>query len=172
MTSQLLPSYQVDAGVPAWLKDGHVGRGVPDVAANGSYNSGNNIIINGTRRWGMDERGVASVGRADRAIDAASGENVGFVNRVIYALGSSVFATSSRRPVQPTTATAASLGTPRPPGGTPARDGAAPTAWRSCRAKGFYGPAIALDLQDGLQLERLPRARVPHAAGVQRRTPT
>jgi kumamolisin len=42
-----LPSYQVDAGVPVSLKDGHVGRGVPDVAANASYNSGYQIIIGG-----------------------------------------------------------------------------------------------------------------------------
>src|SRR5208283_2581835 len=40
-----LPSYQVDAGVPVSIKDGHVGRGVPDVAANASINSGYPIII-------------------------------------------------------------------------------------------------------------------------------
>ena len=35
-----LPSWQNDAGVPASVNDSHMGRGVPDVAANASLNSG------------------------------------------------------------------------------------------------------------------------------------
>ena len=42
-----LPSYQVDAGVPGSVNDGHHGRGVPDVAANASVASGYPIIVGG-----------------------------------------------------------------------------------------------------------------------------
>ena len=148
-----LPSYQVDAGVPVSLKDGHVGRGVPDVAANGSYNSGYNIILNGNPAVGNGTSAAAPLWAALIAlINAALGENVGYVNPVIYALGSSVF-----RDIV------------APPGPTDNSDGGVPgypagTGWDACTGwgspngvallqglKGFYGPAIALDLQDGLQ---------------------
>jgi kumamolisin len=41
------PSYQIDTNVPASINDGHRGRGVPDVAANASVNSGYPFILNG-----------------------------------------------------------------------------------------------------------------------------
>ena len=87
-----LPSYQVDAGVPVSLKDGHVGRGVPDVAANASYNSGYKIIIGGNPAVGNGTSAAAPLWAALIAlVNAALGESVGFVNPVLYALGSSVF---------------------------------------------------------------------------------
>jgi kumamolisin len=148
-----LPSYQVDAGVPVSLKDGHVGRGVPDVAANASYNSGYNIIIGGNPAVGNGTSAAAPLWAALIAlVNAALGESVGFVNPVLYALGSSVF-----RDIV------------APPGPIDNSDGGvagypAGVGWDACTGwgspngvallqglKGFYGPAIAVDLQDGLQ---------------------
>jgi kumamolisin len=86
------PAYQAGAGVPPSLNDGHTGRGVPDVSANASPNSGYPIILgggssvaNGTSASAPLWAGLIAV------INAALGENVGFVNPVLYALGSSVF---------------------------------------------------------------------------------
>jgi len=87
------PSYQANAGVPGSLNDGHAGRGVPDVAANASPNAAYSGIFEG---------GTASSGNGTSAsaplwagliavINAALGENVGFVNPALYALGSGVF---------------------------------------------------------------------------------
>ena len=87
-----LPAYQADAGVPVSLNDGHVGRGVPDVAANASPNSGYPITVggepfvaNGTSAAAPLWAGLIAV------INAALGENVGFVNPAIYAIGSTAF---------------------------------------------------------------------------------
>ena len=43
----LLPSYQVTANVPLSLYNGTAGRGVPDVAANASFNSGYSGLVVG-----------------------------------------------------------------------------------------------------------------------------
>jgi kumamolisin len=91
-----LPSYQNAAGVPHSLVDGHVGRGVPDVAANASYNSGisgifiegDPIIGNGTSASTPLWAGLIAL------INAALGHNVGFVNPILYHLGSSVLGIS------------------------------------------------------------------------------
>ena len=87
-----LPSYQADAGVPVSLNDGHVGRGVPDVAANASPNSGYPITVgggpfvaNGTSASAPLWAGLIAV------INAALGENVGFVNPALYLIGSTAF---------------------------------------------------------------------------------
>ena len=88
------PAYQVDAGVPGSVNDGHQGRGVPDVAGNASVNSGYPLILggslalfpmNGTSSSTPLWAGLIAV------FNAALGENVGFVNPVLYALGSSFF---------------------------------------------------------------------------------
>ena len=42
-----LPAWQTSAGVPASLNDGHVRRGMPDVAGNADENSGYNLIVGG-----------------------------------------------------------------------------------------------------------------------------
>ena len=88
-----LPSYQNGIEVPKSVNDNHAGRGVPDVAANASIKSGysgisvggQSFIGNGTSASSPLWAGLIAV------INAALGENVGFVNPAIYALGSSVF---------------------------------------------------------------------------------
>jgi kumamolisin len=89
-----LPSYQADAGVPSSINgSSHVGRGVPDVSGNASYNSGYEGIIvggdsftgNGTSASSPLWAGLIAV------INAALGVNVGFVNPALYAIGSAGF---------------------------------------------------------------------------------
>jgi kumamolisin len=87
-----LPAYQAHAGVPVSLNDGHVGRGVPDVAANASTNSGYPITVgggpfvaNGTSAAAPLWAGLIAV------INAALGTRVGFVNPALYTIGSSAF---------------------------------------------------------------------------------
>jgi kumamolisin len=88
-----LPSYQSGAGVPPSVNDKRSGRGVPDVAGNASLNSGysglflngNPTIGNGTSAAAPQWAGLIAV------INAELGQNVGFVNPVLYTLGSGVF---------------------------------------------------------------------------------
>jgi kumamolisin len=147
------PWYQVDAGVPPSVNDGHRGRGVPDVAGNASVNSGYPLILggspspfpmNGTSSSTPLWAGLIAV------INAALDENVGFVNPVLYALGSSVF----RDIVAEPGAVDNSLGAPGYPVG-PGWD--ACTGWGSPKGvallaglRRFYGPVIAVNLQDDL----------------------
>jgi kumamolisin len=148
-----LPSYQVDAGVPVSLKDGHVGRGVPDVAANASYNSGYQIIIGGVPAIGNGTSAAAPLWAGLIAIlNAALGENVGFVNPILYALRSSVFRDIVAPPGPLTNGNGGVLGYHAGPGWD------ACTGWGSPKGvallhglKHFFGPAIAVDLQDNLQ---------------------
>ncbi len=89
-----LPSYQNGIDVPKSINDNHVGRGVPDVAANASYNSGySGIIVGGGDRFiGNGTSASAPLWAGLIAvINAALGKNIGFVNPAIYHLGSSVF---------------------------------------------------------------------------------
>jgi hypothetical protein len=86
------PSYQNSVGVPASLNDGHIGRGVPDVAANSSPNSGYPIIVNGSSAVGDGTSAAAPLWAALIAvINAALDESVGFVNPRLYELGSRAF---------------------------------------------------------------------------------
>lgn len=88
-----LPSYQNSAGVPVSLNDGHVGRGVPDVAGNASFNApysglymdGNPFSGSGTSASSPLWAGLVAT------MNAAIGTNIGFMNPIIYQLGSSVF---------------------------------------------------------------------------------
>jgi kumamolisin len=88
-----LPLYQVGAGVPPSVNDGHFGRGVPDVAGNASFNAGYKGLVvggapfrgNGTSASSPLWAGLIAV------INAAIGANVGFANPIFYALGSSAF---------------------------------------------------------------------------------
>ncbi len=88
-----LPSYQTGAGVPLSLVDNHVGRGVPDVAANASLNSGiSGIVVNGSPMLGNGTSASTPFWAGLIAVvNAAIGRNVGFVNPLLYELGSSVF---------------------------------------------------------------------------------
>jgi kumamolisin len=149
------PYYQVDAGVPPSVNDGHQGRGIPDVSANASPNSGYPIILggvpslfpaNGTSASAPLWAGLIAV------VNAALGENVGFVNPVLYALGTSVFRDILAEPGATDNSFAGTKGYPVTPGWD------ACTGWGSPRGnqllkglKQFYGPAIAVNLQDNLR---------------------
>jgi kumamolisin len=93
------PAYQRNAGVPLSLIDGRSGRGIPDVAANASWNSGYYPIYcvnagafyypnpypgNGTSASAPLYAGLVAV------INAALSESVGFLNPLLYMLGGSV----------------------------------------------------------------------------------
>lgn len=87
-----LPSYQNGAGVPGSLNDGHIGRGVPDVAANASPNSGYPITVGGLPCVGNGTSASAPLWAGLIAVlNAALGENVGFINPYIYQFGSAAF---------------------------------------------------------------------------------
>lgn len=89
-----LPSYQASAGVPASVNDGtHVGRGVPDVAANASLHAGyTGITVNGADFIGAGTSALAPLWAGLIAvINAALGANVGFVNPALYRIGSAGF---------------------------------------------------------------------------------
>jgi kumamolisin len=87
------PSYQDAAGVPASVNpDHHVGRGVPDVAANASPHSGySGIYVKGSPQVGNGTSASSPLWAGLIAvINAALGEPVGFLNPQLYELGSSV----------------------------------------------------------------------------------
>ncbi len=78
--------------MPASLNDGQHRRGVPDVAANASVASGYPITVGGGPFPGNGTSASAPLWAGLIAVlNAALNENVGFVNPVLYALGSSVF---------------------------------------------------------------------------------
>ena len=87
------PGYQSGAGVPTSLNDSHVGRGVPDVAANASPNAAySGLFLDGAASSGNGTSASAPLWAGLIAvINAALGENVGFVNPALYALGSGFF---------------------------------------------------------------------------------
>jgi kumamolisin len=148
------PTYQVDAGVPASLNDGHVGRGVPDVAANSSGNSGYPLTVTGFSSYiggGTSASAPLWAGLIAR-VNAALGEDLGFVNPVLYALGSGVFRDIVAHPG------AADNGFGSTPGYPVGTSWDAVTGWGSPRGaalltglRHFYGPVVAVSLQDDLQ---------------------
>ncbi len=148
------PSYQVDAGVPLSVNDGHRGRGVPDVSANASPNSGYPIVLGGALSPFPASGTSASAplwAGLIAAVNAALNESVGFVNPVLYALGSSVFRDIIAEPGATDNSLNGVTGYPVGPGWD------ACTGWGSPRGtallnglKHFYGPAIAVNLQDNL----------------------
>jgi kumamolisin len=88
-----LPQYQADANVPPSLNDGQVRRGVPDVAANASLNSGySGLYVGGSPFIGNGTSGSSPLWAGLIAvINAAIGHSVGFVNPALYTIGSSAF---------------------------------------------------------------------------------
>ena len=88
-----LPSYQRSATVPVSLNDNKsTGRGVPDVAANADKRNGFKFHFNGDdyTSGGTSASAPLWAGLIAR-INAAMGENIGYINPALYALGSSVF---------------------------------------------------------------------------------
>jgi kumamolisin len=86
------PSYQDKTRVPTSLNNGKTGRGVPDVAANASPNSGIPMIIDGKPNAAFGTSASAPLWAGMIAlINASLGEPVGFINSHIYNIGSKVF---------------------------------------------------------------------------------
>jgi kumamolisin len=87
-----VPSYQNTTVIPLSLNGGGSGRGVPDVSANASPNSGYPITVQGSPCLGNGTSAAAPLWAGLIAvINAALGENVGFINPYIYQFGSAVF---------------------------------------------------------------------------------
>ncbi len=85
-----VPDYQNGAGVPASVNPGaRHGRGVPDIAANASPNSGYDIWVGGSKIGGGGN-GTSAVSPLYSGLiavcNAALGQNVGFLNSLLYAL--------------------------------------------------------------------------------------
>jgi kumamolisin len=150
-----LPWYQIDANVPVSVNDGHRGRGVPDASANASPNSGYPFILNGVAAP-LPANGTSASAPLwaglIAVLDAALGESVGFINPVIYALTGAGFRDILPEPGAANNSFAGVTGYPVTPGWD------AVTGWGSPRGvallnalKHFYGPAIAVNLQDDLR---------------------
>jgi kumamolisin len=88
-----LPSYQNGAGVPVSVNNStHTGRGVPDVAANSSGNSGYSYTLGGNPFLNGGTSAAAPLWAGLIAvINAEIGENVGFINPLVYELKERVF---------------------------------------------------------------------------------
>jgi kumamolisin len=81
------PSYQKNAGIPVSVNDRRSGRGVPDIGANASANSGywipvggNPLLLGGTSAAAPLYAGLIAV------INAALRHDVGFLNPILYKL--------------------------------------------------------------------------------------
>lgn len=128
-------------------------RGVPDVSANASPKSGHPFILgggpgpaNGTRASAPLWAGLVAV------LNATLGENVGFINPVIYAQNGAGFRDILPEPGAANSSFAGVAGYPVTLGWD------AVIGWGSPRGvallqtlKHFYGPAIAVNLQDDLR---------------------
>ena len=85
-------TYQANANIPGSLNDGHQGRGVPDVAANASPNSGYPIFVGGNSSVGNGTSASAPLWAGLIAvINGALNTRVGFINPALYAVGASAF---------------------------------------------------------------------------------
>ncbi|HTY53191.1 MAG TPA: S53 family peptidase [Methanomicrobiales archaeon] len=80
-----LPVWQQGIGVPASANDGHIGRGVPDVAGNADAASGYPLIINGKNYivWGTSAVAPLYAGLI-ALINAIKGVKVGYLNPRLY----------------------------------------------------------------------------------------
>jgi kumamolisin len=86
-----LPAYQSSAGVPQSVNGNRVGRGVPDVAANASVNSGYPMFAGGVSFTGNGTSASAPLYAGLIAVlNAALPRPVGFLNPTLYMLGNSV----------------------------------------------------------------------------------
>jgi len=147
------PWYQVDANVPVSVNDGHRGRGVPDVSANASPNSGypfilggGSAIANGTSASAPLWAGLIAV------LNAALGENIGFINPVIYALNGAGFRDILPEPGAADNSFAGVAGYPVTHGWDAVTGSGSPRGVALLQALNhFYGPAIAVNLQDDLR---------------------
>ncbi len=91
-----LPSWQKSANVPKSVNDQHVGRGLPDIAANADGASGYDLIIGGKPFSGNPVGGTSAAAPlyagAIAVLNAQLGHSIGFLNPTLYALiGKNVF---------------------------------------------------------------------------------
>jgi kumamolisin len=130
-----LPAYQVGAGVPASINDGHLGRGVPDIAGNASNNSGYAIFVGGTNIGpGSGTSGVAPLYAGLIALlNAHLGQRVGFINPLLYELRESVCRDIAPPPGPTDNSFGATTGYPAGPGWD------ACTGWGSIDGKALLG---------------------------------
>jgi kumamolisin len=88
-----VPSYQTGAGVPNNISTNNPGRGIPDLAANASENSG--YMQNAAGSPAQPVGGTSAVAPLYAGLFAVINSNlgvsVGFVNPIIYSLGKSAF---------------------------------------------------------------------------------
>ncbi len=87
-----VPSYQAKAGLPTRMGTGQPGRGIPDISANASENSGYPQYINGQEQAVGGTSAVAPLYAGLIAlINADLGGPVGFINPTLYSIGSGTF---------------------------------------------------------------------------------
>ncbi len=148
------PWYQSDTAIPVSIKDGHVGRGVPDVAANASPNSGCSIILGGVpSAWPTNGTSASAPLWAGlvAVLNAALGQNVGFINPVIYALNGAGFRDIVPEPGASDNSFSGVPGYPVTPGWDAVTGWGTPKGVELLHAlRHFFGPAIAVNLQDNL----------------------
>jgi kumamolisin len=149
------PWYQSATDIPVSIKDGHVGRGVPDVAANASPNSGCSIILGGAlSAWPTNGTSASAPLWAGlvAVLNAALGQNIGFINPVIYALNGAGFRDILPEPGASNNAFAGVPGYPVTPGWDAVTGWGTPKGVELLHAlRHFYGPAIAVNIQDDLR---------------------
>jgi hypothetical protein len=163
-----LPAWQTQAGVPPSFNDGKVRRGVPDIAGNASSNSGYPMSGGGQPFNGSGTSAVAPLYAGLAAcLNAASAQPIGFLNPTLYALGESVF--------RDITVGNNMWGNP---GNAATQAYSAGPGWDACTGWGvidgnalkrFFGPAIAVNLQDDLHFGTVcegPAYRVIHVYNV------
>jgi kumamolisin len=165
------PWYQVDTNIPVSVKDGHRGRGVPDVSANASPNSGYPFILNGVTEIANGTSASAPLWAGLIAVlNAALLENVGFINPVIYALNGAGFRDILPEPGAADNSFAGVTGYPVTPGWDAVTGWGSPQGVQLLNAlKHFYGPAIAVNLQDDLRFGTVcsgPKYLVTHVYNV------
>jgi kumamolisin len=81
-----VPDWQLFAGVPLSVNDGHSGRGIPDIAG---HADGYQIFLNGSTQGpvgGTSETAPLYAGMM-ALINASIGDSVGFLNPILYQAG-------------------------------------------------------------------------------------
>lgn len=145
-----LPPYQVGAGVPVSLVDGHVGRGVPDVAGNASIHSGiKGIVVNGVPTIGNGTSASTPLWAGLIAVlNAALGTRLGFINPTLYALGETVFRDIDPPPGPLNNGNGGVPGYPARPGWDACTGWGSPRGTRLLAALG-HEPAVATAIASG-----------------------
>lgn len=82
-----VPDYQALAGIPPAADDGHLGRGVPDVAGNADPAAGYRILVDGQQMVFGGTSVIAPLWAGLIAlINQTAGQTVGFLNEKIYTI--------------------------------------------------------------------------------------